>query len=628
MPLGGLEGGGGGSAIIEVANYSALPSPVGLGGDLYAVLASQGTKWLPGSLGGTYYPKGLYYSDNVNWVFTETPYNANQATVDAGTNDDQFVTSKTFNDSVQLAAKAPLASPTFTGVVTTPDITVTGLTSTRVVFATTGGELTDDANFTFGSGNLNVGTSVTTPLVIGGSAVGSKVSVKATTGNGTLTSTGFEVLVGNNGATTAMQIFNSGNVNIGNASNTSARLVRIGQGTSIIDLGSYSSDSTLATIYMNASTPSTTNYAVLGTSTSTNFNAPTTQLNLRIADSNRVSINLTQTNFSSGAASSGALDVFNFTTPASTNQTLSTETIGVRFNMSATIQHATGAIATQRDFVINARTHAFVGASTITNSATLAITGTPIAGTNATLTNRYTIWAQNGLSNFGTQAPVNSMSTNGLAIEAVSNSRTLSLYSTNQAISKTFSFDSNTGADNASINHYGTTYAGNFTGTSLPLLKSFDIQNGGSASINSVVIRGTPIVNIVGVTSTNAGTRLDATGFRIGTLADVHTANTVAFELGEAMNMKFGTTTGTKIGTSTSQKIGLWNVIPIIQPANANQAAVATTVATTAATNVTPYGYTTQAQADDLITEVGELKVLVNQLRADLVAFGAIKGSA
>lgn len=38
-----------------------------------------------------------------------------QATVDAGTNDDQFVTSKTFNDSAQLAAKAPLASPTFTG---------------------------------------------------------------------------------------------------------------------------------------------------------------------------------------------------------------------------------------------------------------------------------------------------------------------------------------------------------------------------------------------------------------------------------------------------------------------------------------------------------------------------------
>jgi len=95
-----------------------------------------------------------------------------------------------------------------------------------------------------------------------------------------------------------------------------------------------------------------------------------------------------------------------------------------------------------------------------------------------------------------------------------------------------------------------------------------------------------------------------------------------------ANNISTDTTTGTKIGTATGQKLGLWNVTPIIQPASANQAAVTTTVDTTAATNVVPYGYTTQAQADDLIIEVGQLKVLVNQLRSDLVAFGAIKGSA
>ena len=208
-----------------------------------------------------------------------------------------------------------------------------------------------------------------------------------------------------NSASSNIALFrNDGIINFGNASQTNQRLVRIGQGTSIIDLGSYSSDSTLATIYMNASTPSTTNYAVLGTSTSTNFNAPTTQLNLRIADSNRVSINLTQTNFSSGVASSGALDVFNFTTPASTNQTLSTETIGVRFNMSASIQHATGAITTQRDFVIDSRTHTFVGASTITDAATLYITGEPIAGTNATITNAMSLWIPSGNVNIGTAA--------------------------------------------------------------------------------------------------------------------------------------------------------------------------------------------------------------------------------
>lgn len=51
--------------------------------------------------------------------------------------------------------------------------------------------------------------------------------------------------------------------------------------------------------------------------------------------------------------------------------------------------------------------------------------------------------------------------------------------------------------------------------------------------------------------------------------------------------------------------------------ASAAQAAVATT----AATSATPFGYTTAAQADAIVT-------LVNELRAALVAVGIIKGSA
>lgn len=105
MPIVGGEASG--NAIVEVANYSALPAASTVTGELYAVIASQGTAWLPGSLGGTYYPKGLYYSDGSSWVFTETPYNATQATVDAGTNDDQFITSLTFNNSSQLANLVP-----------------------------------------------------------------------------------------------------------------------------------------------------------------------------------------------------------------------------------------------------------------------------------------------------------------------------------------------------------------------------------------------------------------------------------------------------------------------------------------------------------------------------------------
>ena len=82
-------------------------------------------------------------------------------------------------------------------------------------------------------------------------------------------------------------------------------------------------------------------------------------------------------------------------------------------------------------------------------------------------------------------------------------------------------------------------------------------------------------------------------------------------------NINLSTTTGTKIGTATNQLLGFYNASPIAQPASANQAAVATT----AATQTTPYGYSTQAQADAIIT-------LLNEMRTTLVNLGLMKGSA
>lgn len=70
-------------------------------------------------------------------------------------------------------------------------------------------------------------------------------------------------------------------------------------------------------------------------------------------------------------------------------------------------------------------------------------------------------------------------------------------------------------------------------------------------------------------------------------------------------------------GGSTSQKFGFYNATPIAQRAGAAQAAVVTT----AATQTTPYGFATQAQADNLVA-------LANELRAALVALGLIKGAA
>ena len=64
------------------------------------------------------------------------------------------------------------------------------------------------------------------------------------------------------------------------------------------------------------------------------------------------------------------------------------------------IQHVSGALATQRDCVITTRTHSFTAASTITDAATFAIMGAPIAGTNATITNAYSLWSQAGKIRF------------------------------------------------------------------------------------------------------------------------------------------------------------------------------------------------------------------------------------
>lgn len=77
------------------------------------------------------------------------------------------------------------------------------------------------------------------------------------------------------------------------------------------------------------------------------------------------------------------------------------------------------------------------------------------------------------------------------------------------------------------------------------------------------------------------------------------------------------TVTGTTIGTATAQKLAFHAATPVIQRAGEAQAAVVTT----SATQSTPYGFATQAQADAIVT-------LVNELRAALVEKGLIKGAA
>lgn len=116
IPTGSIGGG-----ITVVANYSALPAASTVSGKFYWCSNSQGTYWLPNSLGGTFYNSGLYYSNGTTWEFLNVPYQATQSAVNAETITNQFVTPSTlggwFNQKLfALTAKTtPVDADTITG---------------------------------------------------------------------------------------------------------------------------------------------------------------------------------------------------------------------------------------------------------------------------------------------------------------------------------------------------------------------------------------------------------------------------------------------------------------------------------------------------------------------------------
>ncbi len=105
--------------ITVVANYSALPAAGTVSGKFYWASASQGAKWLPGALGGTYYDSGLYYSNGVTWEYLDVPYQATQSTVNTGTNTDQFVTPATLANYTGLTGKIASVSGTTNRITST-----------------------------------------------------------------------------------------------------------------------------------------------------------------------------------------------------------------------------------------------------------------------------------------------------------------------------------------------------------------------------------------------------------------------------------------------------------------------------------------------------------------------------
>ena len=99
-----------GTNIFFANSYSDLPDPALFSGIFYWVANSQGTWWLPGNLGGTYYGKGLYCSNGVSWETAPVPYQATLVEVNTGLNDNKFITPYTLTNANVIKDKVKILS--------------------------------------------------------------------------------------------------------------------------------------------------------------------------------------------------------------------------------------------------------------------------------------------------------------------------------------------------------------------------------------------------------------------------------------------------------------------------------------------------------------------------------------
>lgn len=351
-------------------------------------------------------------------------------------------------------------------------ITLSGTDATTITMPT--------ATSTLLANNLGISGGTT---YLSGTAATDKTIFQTTSGNQTV-------------AVTNLYTYKSGN-------NGSQELLRIGDGPTgnTGELGMHA-----------AGQSSTSNFMIRAGTNFTYLNAGT-DLRLLVGGVNYITmssgngtVNVQRNLQIIMPASTGTLNPsFLITGAAHTALTASTEYSDVNWNLARTLQFATGAITTQRAVRIQAPTYSAVGASTFTNVYGLYV-DTPIAGTNVTITNRYTAGFQNSI--------IVGSGTTGIVLRDDTGTYT-ALYNANVTPSSSNYFLKNNSS---------TTLLNALTGGSL-----FLAYNG------SGVLQVTSATNIA---------------------------------ITDTANITFSGTTGSKLGTATTQKIGFWNATPIVQPAN------------------------------------------------------------
>jgi len=186
-----------------------------------------------------------------------------------------------------------------------------------------------------------------------------------------------------NGVSGLLSFGSTDRVSVGNyATPLNQRIFTVGQNTAYVSIGSVTDSTGESAIYMNAATPTGSNYTLRNDGANTFFNTNVAFGNFYFTCGySTTPLRIT------GAQATGAITNFNFIKPNNTGQTASTSIAGFNY-VGGIRQWATGNIATQSENVWGATTYSFVGASTITN-AYGNVFNAPVAGTNCTITNNY-----------------------------------------------------------------------------------------------------------------------------------------------------------------------------------------------------------------------------------------------
>lgn len=143
-------------------NYSALPLATSVPNEIYNVLNGENASWRPTWLGGTYYPKGIYQSIAGVWEYVgDFPFQASQSDVDAGTNNNQFVTPLTLKNWAYLTT-LKISQISIVGVAGEP---ITSYTIVRLI----GGKAfyfdqTDENNYGFEVGMATQSAILNDPI--------------------------------------------------------------------------------------------------------------------------------------------------------------------------------------------------------------------------------------------------------------------------------------------------------------------------------------------------------------------------------------------------------------------------------------------------------------------------------